>query len=100
MVKYYGTKRTGVAKRRSGTDMTILYLPKDWELDPDKVYNFSIRKLEGDTTYRFSKTITSVGQSAQRIVINEIYGIAPGEMIVFSVEEMARDEFYDDCEDL
>jgi hypothetical protein len=56
--------------------------------------------LDGDTTYRFSKTITSVGQSAQRIVINEIYGIAPGEMIVFSVEEMARDEFDDDCEDL
>ena len=87
MVKYYGTKRTSALRRAGRNCMTILYIPSDWGLDSEKYYDFTLRRLEGDVTFSFTKKLTKVGQDAQRIIINSSYGIEPGEMIIFTVEE-------------
>lgn len=94
MVKYYGTKRTTALRRAGRNCMTILYIPSDWELDNEKYYNITIRRLEGDVTFSFTKKLTKVGQDAQRIIISSTYGIEPGEMIIFTIEE-ASGEFDD-----
>ena len=88
MTRYYGTKRTCVMKRKEGNDVTILYIPNDWELSMDKFYDFTIRRLNDDKCFRFTKKLTKVGLNGQRVVINSSYGIKPDEMVVFTVEEM------------
>ena len=97
MVKYYGTKRTTALRREGKQTMTILYIPSDWGLDTEKLYNFTIRRLEGKVAFSFTKRITRVGKDSQRIIISAAYGLEPGEMVVFSVEE-ANDEFADPME--
>lgn len=92
MVKYIGTKRTKALKRSDRAPITILYIPTDWNIDPTKYYNFSVRKLEGGITFFFTKKITRVGNNACRIIINAAYGIGPDEMIVFTMEEPTGDD--------
>ena len=94
MVKYYGTKRTTALRREGKSCMTILYIPSDWGLDYKKYYNITLRRLEGDVTFSFTKKLTRVGQDAQRIIISSKYGIESGEMIIFTIEE-ANSEFDD-----
>lgn len=94
MVKYYGTKRTTALRRGGRSCMTILYIPSDWGLDNEKYYNITLRRLEGDVTFSFTKKLTKVGKDAQRIIISSTYGIEPGEMIIFTIEE-AGDGFDD-----
>ena len=97
MVKYFGTKRTKTLKRSGRAPITILYIPSDWNVDPTKYYNFTIRRLEGSATIYFTKKLTKVGKDAYRIIINAAYGIEPDEMIVFIMEEVT-DEFEDPME--
>lgn len=79
-------------KRSGRAPITILYIPSDWTLDPTKHYNFSVRRLEGATTFYFTKKLTKVGKDAYRIIINAAYGIEPDEMIVFTMEEITGDD--------
>ena len=65
----------------------------------DKFYDFTIRRLNDDKCFRFTKKLTKVGKDSQRIIINSSYGLEPGEMIVFTVEE-AKDDFKDPMEDI
>ena len=88
MVKYYGTKRTAALKRIDRAPMTALYMPMDWELEFGKYYEFTILRLEGEDTFSFTKRLTKVGKGAQQVIINSSFGIKPGEMIVFTVEEV------------
>ena len=99
MVKYYGTKRTTALRREGKATMTILYIPADWDLNTEKHYKFVIRRLEGGPSFSFTKKLTKVGKDSQRIIINSSYGLEPGEMIVFTVEE-AKDDFKDPMIDL
>jgi hypothetical protein len=97
---YTVTKFTHKLKRSETEISTVIYLPSEWELDADKEYFITIRRVTDPPSreIRLPKKITPVGKSF-RLVIDKKFGIEPGEIVTVSVNMDDHYDFGDDDTD-
>lgn len=95
MAKFYCTKFTsGMNKAEDGSyKTTVVYIPKDWGLDPDKPYFITARRVDEPESraIQFIRRMT-MSKTLGRITLDRAHGFMPGEMVILTMEELDDDD--------